>query len=57
MLASLTRVAETLLSRTARAVWPLVRRYNHAFERPSPHPAWAPGPLLKRSERSMPQLG
>ena len=57
MLASLTRAAETLLSRTARALWPLVRRYNHAFERPSPHPAWAPGPLLKRSERSMPQLG
>ena len=57
MIVSLTRVAETLLSRCARAAWPLVRGYNRAFQRPSPHPAWAPGPLPKRSERSMPQLG
>ena len=57
MIVSLTRVAETLLSRCARAAWPLVRGYNRRFQRPSPHPAWAPGPLPKRSERSMPQLG
>src|SRR5580704_12821382 len=57
MSVSLTRVAETLLSRSARAAWPLVRGYNRAFQRPSPHPPWAPGPLLKRRERSMPQLG
>jgi uncharacterized radical SAM superfamily Fe-S cluster-containing enzyme len=57
MVVSLTRVAETLLSRCARAAWPLVQRYNQVFERPSPHPAWAPGPLPKRRERSMPQLG
>ena len=57
MTASMTRVAEKLLSRTARAAWPLVQRYNRAFERPSPHPAWAPRPLPKRRERSMPQLG
>ena len=57
MMVSLTRGAETLLSRCARAVWPLVRGYNQVFQRPAPHPAWAPGPLPKRSERSMPQLG
>jgi uncharacterized radical SAM superfamily Fe-S cluster-containing enzyme len=54
---SLGRTAEKLLARCARAAWPLVQRYNHAFERSSPHPAWAPGPLPKRRERSMPQLG
>jgi uncharacterized radical SAM superfamily Fe-S cluster-containing enzyme len=35
----------------------LVQRYNARFERPSRHPAWAPGPLLKRRERSFPPLG
>ena len=51
------RIAETLLSRGARAAWPLVRRYNRAFERPAPHPAWAPGALPKRRERTKPPLG
>jgi tetraether lipid synthase len=41
----------------ANALWPLVRAYNARFERPSPHPAWAPAPLLKRRERSFPPLG
>src|ERR1700689_3816246 len=54
---SLSRTAGKLLARCALAAWPLVQRYNHAFERSSPHPAWAPGPLPKRRERSMPQLG
>ncbi|MBX3230507.1 MAG: radical SAM protein [Labilithrix sp.] len=30
---------------------------NRAVERPAPQPAWAPGPLLKRRERSFPELG
>ncbi len=51
------RVAEIGLSRAARAAWPLVARYNARFERPSPSPSWAPGPLPKRRERSFPQLG
>ena len=51
------RLAETLLSRGARAAWPLVQRFNRAFERPAPHPAWAPGALPKRRERSKPPLG
>ena len=46
-----------LLSRTANVLWPLVRAYNTRFERPSPHPKWAPAPLLKRRERTSPPLG
>jgi uncharacterized radical SAM superfamily Fe-S cluster-containing enzyme len=41
----------------ANALWPLVRAYNGRFERPSPHPKWAPAPLLKRRERTFPPLG
>jgi 7,8-dihydro-6-hydroxymethylpterin dimethyltransferase len=49
----LTRV----LSTTARRAWPLVQRLNRALERPAPHPSWAPAPLLKRRERTFPELG
>jgi uncharacterized radical SAM superfamily Fe-S cluster-containing enzyme len=41
----------------ANALWPLVRAYNARFERPSPHPPWAPAPLTKRRDRSFPPLG
>ncbi len=41
----------------ANAIWPAVRAYNARFERPSPHPSWAPAPLIKRRERTFPQLG
>jgi uncharacterized radical SAM superfamily Fe-S cluster-containing enzyme len=41
----------------ANAAWPLVRAYNKRFERPSPHPKWAPAPLLKKRDRSFPPLG
>ena len=51
------RVAERALSRTAVAVWPLVKKYNRTFERAAVHPKWAPAPLLKRRERTFPQLG
>src|SRR5215472_14758546 len=56
-LPGLIRTVERGLSRLARAVWPLAVRYNARFERPAPHPKWAPAPLLKRRERSLPQLG
>jgi uncharacterized radical SAM superfamily Fe-S cluster-containing enzyme len=52
-----TRLAEHLLTRSARAAWPLVAKYNRAFERPSVHPKWAPAPLLKKRERTYPELG
>ena len=41
----------------ANVLWRLVRAYNARFERPSPHPKWAPAPLMKRRERSFPPLG
>ncbi len=46
-----------VLRAAANAVWPWVRAYNTRFERPSPHPKWAPAPLLKRRERTFPPLG
>ena len=52
-----TRVITRALTRSAQGVWPLVQRLNRAIERPSAKPAWAPAPLLKRRERTFPQLG
>ena len=51
------RPLERLFSASARAVWPMIERFNRRFERPSPQPAWAPAPLLKRRERTAPQFG
>jgi len=56
-LQSATRATQRVIARSARALWPLVQKFNVAFERPSPSPTWAPGPLLKRRERTFPQLG
>ena len=53
----MSRILSAGLSKTAERIWPLVQRYNRTFERPSPHPRWAPAPLLKRRERSFPTLG
>jgi uncharacterized radical SAM superfamily Fe-S cluster-containing enzyme len=57
MRAEIGRGAERALQRTAEAVWPWLVRLNARIERPAIAPAWAPGPLLKRKERSFPQLG
>src|SRR5580704_1772148 len=57
VLHSLSGSVQRSLSRAARAIWPLVQKANRAFEKPSPHPKWAPAPLLKRRERTFPQLG
>src|SRR5690349_21025439 len=54
---NLIRRFEKLAATTARVAWPLVQLYNKKFERPSAQPKWAPAPLLKRRERSFPQLG
>src|SRR5438270_13043114 len=54
---NLIRNIEKLAARSARIAWPLVKLYNAKFERPSPKPDWAPAPLLKRRERTYPQLG
>src|SRR5689334_21120558 len=52
-----TRSLEKLAATTARAAWPLIKKFNEKFERPSIQPEWAPAPLLKRRERSFPKLG
>ena len=52
-----TRTAERALSRSANALWPLVQRFNTRFEKPSIQPKWAPAPLIKRKDRTFPQLG
>jgi hypothetical protein len=54
---NLIRYLERLVAKTAKAAWPVVKYYNARFERPSAKPAWAPAPLLKRRERTFPQLG
>jgi 7,8-dihydro-6-hydroxymethylpterin dimethyltransferase len=54
---NLIRYLERLVAKTAKAAWPAVKYYNARFERPSAKPAWAPAPLLKRRERTFPQLG
>jgi uncharacterized radical SAM superfamily Fe-S cluster-containing enzyme len=46
-----------LATTSAKAAWPLVKLYNQKFEKPAPHPSWAPAPLLKRRERTFPKLG
>ncbi|WP_394824088.1 radical SAM protein [Pendulispora albinea] len=46
-----------MLAHAARSAWPHVQKLNRAIERPGKRPKWAPAPLLKRRERSYPQLG
>jgi 7,8-dihydro-6-hydroxymethylpterin dimethyltransferase len=53
----LTRLATRALTRAARGVWPAVQRLNRTIERPAAKPAWAPAPLLKKRERTFPELG
>jgi uncharacterized radical SAM superfamily Fe-S cluster-containing enzyme len=51
------RSFERLATTAARAAWPVIKKLNQTFERPSIHPKWAPAPLLKRRERTFPKLG
>jgi uncharacterized radical SAM superfamily Fe-S cluster-containing enzyme len=53
----ISNLATRAAVRAARAAWPLVEQWNRRFERPSKTPSWAPGPLLKSRERTMPTLG
>src|ERR1700678_2780836 len=52
-----TRVAEKVLTSSATAMWPLIKKYNTTFQRPALQPKWAPAPLLKRKERTFPKFG
>ena len=53
----LSRSLQRLATTTANLAWPVVRFINERFEQPSIQPKWAPAPLLKRRERTKPQLG
>src|SRR3954466_9962656 len=48
---------ELALTGGARLLWPAFQAINRRFEGAAFQPEWAPAPLLKSHERSMPQLG
>ena len=49
--------ASQVVVKAVKAAWPLVGVLNRAWHRPALHPAWAPAPLIKSTERTYPQLG
>ena len=53
----LARPIETTISRLADVAWRGFQAINRHEPGAAFQPAWAPGPLLKSTERSMPQLG
>ena len=56
---SLSKVMEVALTKTAAAAWPVFQFFNTKMLKPAPsfQPQWAPAPLLKSKQRSMPKLG
>ncbi|MEO7112509.1 MAG: radical SAM protein [Polyangiaceae bacterium] len=54
---SAVRRVERAASFAAKSAWPLVQKLNKAIERPSLQPKWAPAPLIKRKDRTFPELG
>jgi uncharacterized radical SAM superfamily Fe-S cluster-containing enzyme len=56
---SLSKVMEVALTKSAAVAWPLFQLFNTRLLKPSPsfQPRWAPAPLLKSKQRSMPKLG
>jgi uncharacterized radical SAM superfamily Fe-S cluster-containing enzyme len=57
LFASAVRSVERVASSAAKSAWPLVQKLNKAIERPSLQPKWAPAPLIKRKDRTFPELG
>jgi 7,8-dihydro-6-hydroxymethylpterin dimethyltransferase len=51
------RPIELLLTGGARLTWPAFQFINRRIASRTFHPAWAPAPLLKSSERTKPTLG
>ena len=54
---SVVRALEKAATKTANAAWPVVQYINSKIESKSFQPKWAPAPLLKSKERTMPVLG
>src|SRR5690349_778733 len=50
-------LSERALVAGAKKVFPLVERVNEAYPGKALRPAWAPGPLPRRSEKTRPELG
>lgn len=53
----LTIALEKALTRAADLAWPAVQKLNEAIPGTPVHPKWAPAPLLRKREKSSPQLG
>ncbi len=51
------KLGERLLVLLARMAWPVIRLINMLHQGEPIHPKWAPGPLLRKKERSFPQFG
>lgn len=51
------RLRERLLVWMAGLLWPLFRLINRLHQGRPFHPRWAPGPLLKKKDKTFPQLG
>jgi uncharacterized radical SAM superfamily Fe-S cluster-containing enzyme len=51
------KLAERLLVVLAKILWPLFLFINRIHQGKPFHPKWAPGPLLRRKERTFPQFG
>src|SRR5262245_18269116 len=54
---SIIRGVERALVGGARLAWPAIQKFNARFEGKPLHPKWAPAPLLKKSQKTFPQLG
>jgi uncharacterized radical SAM superfamily Fe-S cluster-containing enzyme len=48
---------EMVLSGAARLLWPALQALNSSIPASTFHPGWAPGPLLKSTQRTKPQFG
>ncbi len=51
------RALETVASKTATALWPVMERVVRRKQGKAFQPAWAPAPLQKGHEQNMPELG
>src|SRR6187402_2202855 len=53
----ITLETEKLVGKAVNRVWPLYQKYNERFPGGRLQPKWAPAPLLRKKERTAPQLG
>lgn len=53
----LPALAEKILTRGARAAWPVFRGFGERFPGARMRPGWAPEPLIRKAERTFPTLG